>query len=224
MENNFTQTPHHFARVLRGLDELTEHFKHEPDKLNRWIKQLLLLCECSDREDIDDLMSRGQIRSKLWVIQTLKLLGLNAGNSLICGGWYGTLGRLLVESESCKVVHSFDIDYKAIKLANVFNNDLSSDNKFIWGDCAEKMSYVNNYDTVINTSCEHFENFEGFLHQVPSGKLLILQSNNFYNANGHVNCHANLDDFRESVQLDEELFSGTLKLYGYDRYMIIGRK
>lgn len=224
MENNVTQTPHHFARVLRGLDELTEHFKNEPEKLQRWTKQLLFLCEISDRKDIDDLMSRGQIRSKLWMAQTLKLLGLNTGNTLICGGWYGTLGRLLIESNLCRTVFSLDIDYNVVNLANVFNSDLDSWSRSQWGDCSGEMPYAQNYDTIINTSCEHFDNFDGFLNQLPNDKLLILQSNNFYNANGHVNCHDSLEHFRESVQLDEELFSGSLKLYGYDRYMIIGRK
>ena len=35
-------------------------------------------------------------------------------------------------------------------------------------------------DTIINTSCEHIRNFNSWYNAIPQGKLLILQSNNFF--------------------------------------------
>ena len=42
-------------------------------------------------------------------------------------------------------------------------------------------------DTVINTSCEHIENFNEWYDKIPKGKIVILQTNNYFDFE-HVNC------------------------------------
>ena len=43
-------------------------------------------------------------------------------------------------------------------------------------------------DTIINTSCEHIENFDSWYAKLSTGKLVILQSNNYFDIPEHVNC------------------------------------
>ena len=43
-------------------------------------------------------------------------------------------------------------------------------------------------DTIINTSCEHIENFARWYAKQSTGKLVILQSNNYFDIPEHVNC------------------------------------
>jgi hypothetical protein len=79
-------------------------------------------------------------------------------------------------------------------------------------------------DVVINTSCEHLtqEQYDKWLYAMPTGSLIIIQSNN-YDIPEHVRWHESFDDFRETCGL-HFLWGGEMKLPLYTRYMIIGRK
>jgi hypothetical protein len=79
-------------------------------------------------------------------------------------------------------------------------------------------------DTIINTSCEHVNNFEEWYAKIPNGKLVILQCNDYVEIEEHVNCHETLQGFETQTPLEVELFSGTLQLDKYKRYMRIGYK
>ena len=58
----------------------------------------------------EDCFSRGQLKSKIWLIEELKKLSLDLGVIFLCAGWYGTLATLLFESELCvEKIISFDI-------------------------------------------------------------------------------------------------------------------
>ena len=45
-------------------------------------------------------------------------------------------------------------------------------------------------------------------------KLVILQSNNYFDVEEHVNCSNNIDEFKAQAHCKEYLFTGTLDL-GY---------
>jgi hypothetical protein len=79
-------------------------------------------------------------------------------------------------------------------------------------------------DTVINTSCEHIENFKDWYAGIPLGKLVILQSNNYFDLPEHVNCVKDSLHFAEMAPLSREYFTGGLELEKYTRYMRIGIK
>lgn len=79
-------------------------------------------------------------------------------------------------------------------------------------------------DTIINTSCEHIENFSKWYDKIPEGKLVILQSNNFFEVDEHVNCSKDIDEFKAQAPCKEYLYTGTLDLEKYNRFMIIGIK
>ena len=79
---------------------------------------------------------------------------------------------------------------------------------------------------VVCTSCEHLDPklLDSMIYRVRAGALIILQSNNYFEVEEHINCHKSLDDFDKYIKLNTILYKGILKLDKFDRYMIIGTK
>ena len=77
-------------------------------------------------------------------------------------------------------------------------------------------------DTIINTSCEHIEKFTEWFNAIPKGKLVALQTNNYFDLPEHVNCVKNLAEFKEQAPLSDVIFGGRLELEKYTRFMLIG--
>jgi len=79
-------------------------------------------------------------------------------------------------------------------------------------------------DTIINTSCEHILDFHSWYSKIPNGKLIVLQTNNFFEIEEHVNCVKDLHQFSLASPMTEVLYEGELQLEKYCRYMRIGIK
>jgi hypothetical protein len=197
--------------------------------------------------DVDfdkDCFSRGQLKSKIWLVKTLEELNVELGTVFLCAGWYATLSVMLFESK-CQVhkIVSFDIDPSVWKIAETFNK------KWVLEDWRFKASTqdiheirfdehiydVNKNDgtterlwgypnTVINTSTEHIEDFSNWYSNILDKQLVILQGNNYYEIDEHVNCHATLEDFSASAPMSNVLYEGELQLDKYKRFMKIGYK
>ena len=194
----------------------------------------------------NDCFSRGQLQSKLWLVHELKKCNVDLGTVFLCAGWYATLATMLFESNiKLDNVRSFDIDPSCVDIAEVFNKPWFTDQwrfKSItqdimdidynehtwqyWSNANNRMSYpiTDSPNTVINTSCEHIENFTEWYAKIPNGKLVILQSNNFFEVDEHVNCSIDIDDFSRQTPLNSVLYSDSLQLEKYTRYMRIGYK
>lgn len=193
-----------------------------------------------------DCFSRGQLESKTWLVDTLETLDVDLGTVFLCAGWYGTLATMIFES-TVKVdkIRSFDIDESVTTIAEIFNKPWFVDSwKFksivadirdidfeqytwqFWSNANNRMSkpITDSPDTIINTSCEHIENFDDWYAKIPDGKLVILQSNNYFEVKEHVNCSKTLTAFAKQTPMKEELFSGELTLPKYKRFMRIGYK
>ena len=197
--------------------------------------------------DVDfdkDCFSRGQLKSKIWLVKTLEKLNVELGTVFLCAGWYATLAVMLFESK-CQVhkIVSFDIDPDVWKIAERFNK------KWVLEDWRFKASTqdiheirfdehiydVNKNDgtterlwgypnTVINTSTEHIEDFSNWYSNILDKQLVIIQGNNYYEIDEHVNCHATLQDFSASAPMSKVLYEGELQLDKYTRFMKIGYK
>ena len=198
----------------------------------------------NETEIWNDCFSRGQIESKLWLIKELKKCNIDLGIVFLCGGWYATLATMLFESTiNVDKIRSFDIDPSCRSIAETFNKPWVKDNwqfksstKDIMDINYEFESYEviradgttcpldDTPDTIINTSCEHIENFEEWYAMIPSGKLVILQSNNFFEVEEHINCATDLDNFSKMAPMEHVYFEGDLELEKYTRYMKIGYK
>jgi hypothetical protein len=193
-----------------------------------------------------DSISQGQLKSKMWLIETLKELKLNLGTVYLCAGWYGILAALLYDHDlTSSPIISIDMDETVIQNANIFNAreidiwrgkfhascaDITSPefsyNQLIWIDTSPKHVRAMRYqaNTVINTSCEHIVNFDYWYQNIPDGMLVILQSNNFEDIEEHSNCHASLKEFADVTPMKSVIFEGQLDLEKYSRFMRIGIK
>ena len=204
--------------------------------------------EILDKHKIEydkDVMSRGQLKSKKWLVSELSNLNLSLGTMFLCAGWYASVVPLMKESKlDFQKIRSFDIDPEVWKIAEIFNADLVSDS---WKFKASTQDIMDiNYtehtydtikpdgeltaigreipDTIVNTSCEHIDNFKDWYNKIPKGKLVILQSNNYFEIEEHVNCSSSLKEFSKSAPMKKTLYEGELDLGKYTRYMKIGRK
>ena len=199
--------------------------------------------------DIDydkDCFSRGQLQSKQWLVNELTKCDVELGTVFLCAGWYATLATMLFESDiKVDKVRSFDIDPSCIDIAETFNKPWFMDQwRFksitqdimdidynehmwqFWSNANNRLSrpITDTPDTIINTSCEHIENFAEWYAKITADKLLVLQSNNFFQVEEHVNCVNNIEEFKALAPMSEVLYSGELELPKYKRFMLIGYK
>ena len=193
-----------------------------------------------------DCFSRGQLQSKLWLVDELKKCNVDLGTVFLCAGWYATLATMLFES-SIKVdkVRSFDIDPSCVDIAEVFNKpwfvdqwrfksitqdimdiDYNKHTWQYWSNANNRMSYPisDSPNTIINTSCEHIENFDQWYAKIPTGKLICLQSNDYIAIEEHVNCVGSIEEFAAKAPMNTILYSGEFELPKYTRFMLIGYK
>jgi hypothetical protein len=205
---------------------------------------------------LTDAFSRGQLQSKLWLVNTVNELELNLGeHTYVCAGWYGVLPALMFERLDIDgKIYSFDIDPSTDNPADTLNKEYIIENmtfksfvydvrelkfekqiipinhyKYSDATTFEKQSGMQEIEPpscIINTSCEHIENFDEWWKTIPEGMLVIMQNNNFVEHDDEtvVNTVESLEDWSAKLNLSETLFEGTLELEKYDRYMCIGRK
>jgi len=196
---------------------------------------------------LKDALSEGQLNSKLWLLDRIK--GIDLGTVFICAGWYGVLATLMFEDENIYVdkIRSFDIDDSCWKIAEDLNEPWKADNwvfkastldivglfNYWYGEDGLYHYFTTNIkgkrvhikempNTIINTSCEHIENFTKWFNAIPTGKLVALQSNNYFEIEDHVNCVNSLDEFKQQAPLSNIIYEGELELEKYTRYMLIG--
>tara|TARA_B100000945_G_scaffold247418_1_gene203854 strand:+ start:810 stop:1478 length:669 start_codon:yes stop_codon:yes gene_type:complete len=189
---------------------------------------------------LKDALSEGQLNSKLWLLDKIK--GIDLGTVFICAGWYGVLATMMFEDENVYVdkIRSFDIDDSCWKVAEDFNRPWTKDEWRFKASTLDilKMNFPTEHktyrangtslilhempNTIINTSCEHIENFTNWFNLIPAGKLVALQSNNYFEIEDHVNCVNSLDEFKQQAPLSNIIYEGELELEKYTRYMLIG--
>lgn len=178
--------------------------------------------------ELRDAMSDGQLLSKMWVIQELDRL-IKSGDialgekqklkTLIVGGWIGTLALLMNAWELPLAIVSNDIDTRSCRIAEKLNYDY--DFKTIQDDMYS-ISY-DEYDIVINTASEHIKNIREWRRLIPSGKIIIVQNNNYVDGEGHISTVDSAAELRSMLSLADVFYEGTRRFHQYDRYMLIGR-
>jgi hypothetical protein len=181
-----------------------------------------------DRDRTLESFWKGQIRSKVWLIENLKPhVDYQKGYRMaIYGGWNGVLASLLYNS-GIPISHitSVDIDSACEEIANTMNKRHEMRGTFtaITADMCEYA--VEDADIVINTSCEHItqSQYENWLISVPETALIVLQSNNYFDCDEHIRCANNLEEFVNQSRINV-IKADTLHLPKYDRYMIIGKR
>lgn len=194
-------------------------------------------------------LSQGQIMSKTWLINELEKINqtidIKLGTVFLCGGWYGILATLLFEKNfDIEKIRSFDIDDSCRHFAEIINKpwvmddwkfkavtqnihdiDFSTHVYNVYRSNGTPCELTDSPNTIINTSCEHIDNFENwFFIKIPVGKLCILQTSNWKEIPEHINCCDSLNEFSEQTPMSNLLYEGEYKTPKYTRFMRIGYK
>jgi hypothetical protein len=194
--------------------------------------------------DLSDALSWGQLKSKRWLVDELEKIDLPLGTIFLCAGWYATLAAMLFQSKcSINKIRSFDIDENCATIAETVNRNYTKKDWHFKASTADihNIEYTDytyktkrfngtvceitdTAETVINTSCEHIENFAEWYSKIPKQTLTVLQSNNYFEIEDHINCSKNILEFAEQTPMTDCLYSGVLELPKYTRFMRIGIK
>lgn len=178
-------------------------------------------------------LNKNQMASKLWLAQSLlAAAGPRLGSVLVLGGWFGALGAVLLHDRRFAIerVVSVDIDPRCAPVAEALNATHVLAGRFT-ARTADMLALdyagaagEGRADLVVNTSCEHLAQFDRWYARIPAGQLLVLQSNDYFACDQHVNCVPDLAAFRRQAPLRDVLFAGERAMRRYVRFMLIGRK
>lgn len=191
-------------------------------------------------------LSEGQLQSKKWLIERLySELPLRFDCVFVLAGWHGMLSYLMLSSRLFRIgkIRSFDKDPECELVADTLNRAWTM-NDWQFKACTmniHELNYrpasysvtrangtpcdlVDSPDLIINTSCEHIEEFRKWWGRIPSSCYVVLQSNNARSIPGHINCVDGLDEFIDMAPMSELIYSGVLESDLYRRFMLIGRR
>ena len=240
------------TNILKLAHKLTEEKYTIPVNMGKMVNRF-------EGKPLTDSFSRGQLRSKIWISDKINDLDIDLGDMIyVCAGWYGVLSALLFERNKVKNILSFDSDPTTDNPADTLNKEQTIDGlrfkavvKDIHSLNYEDESFeVNHYrytdqnayettqqtlpakmkaSSVINTSCEHIEDFDDWWNDIPKGMLVIMQNNDFdEDHEDHddtvVNTVSSIEEWSKRLNVSETLYEGTLALDKYNRYMVIGYK
>ena len=171
-------------------------------------------------DEFRDMFSSGQIRSKEWLIKELSKYSAAFENNsaIIVGAWFGTLGILLKKCCPTLKITLLDIDPRCEKFVNNIIYD-DPNLKYITSDMYE---YHYKEKIIINTSCEHISDLREWINTIPLGRIVVLQSNNYYTGAGHINCVESVEELADQSGLRSIWYTGKLEMPMYTRFMIIG--
>jgi len=202
--------------------------------------------EAADMPDMNDFLSRGQVKSKLWMVSELaKVVEGNLGNVAFYGGWYNFMAYFLFSQFEVDKVYSLDVDSKVIdpskrlyptqveqerflpKTVNVskikWNNNIATvpTNQTEGEDPGEYWE-LDKINMIVNTSCEHMNN--EWFDNLPSGTLVVLQTNDYFDNPQHSNCCKDLEEAKNKYPMQSVMYEGELDTSLYNRFMLIGIK
>ena len=167
-----------------------------------WVSQWVSNNIASYMESFDDSVSQGQYESKLWLIETVAKMNLFNRQPIkieLIGSWFGFP----------QYMNHFDYDFKIAQYENYFDR-----------------KELRRRHIIINTASEHMNDIvemKSYYKNYPEMPLIILQSNNYFDIDDHVNCVNHEDELADKNDLFTLYYKGKTSLPLYDRYMVIGR-
>ena len=167
-----------------------------------------------------------QLQGKLWLINELQKLDLKFTKVCLVGGWFAQLiTPLLFDNFKVDIIHNYDIDEDAQLISYKFNRRYKEVGKY---KAIRTNTLIHplkeEYDLVINTSCEHMYPMKKFRELNPELKSwFVLQSTNETKFDDHINCVNSTKELAEQGELKQILYEGQLTLdNGMTRFMVIG--
>lgn len=222
-----------------------------PDINNRQLLQYITHCiddkfvgaicdwsaKWGDEANIHDHFSRGQMRSKTRIVEELSKIIDNKqlGTVVMYGGWYATIAFMLFQQFKVSKFYNLDMDADVLQTSRDFNQAYTASGIFEAVKCdVNQLTYDNNNQfnlpngtsvaptVVINTSCEHMT--DEWFYNLPDGQFVVIQTNNYFDNEQHINCVNSVQEALDKYQLSEVLFAEEIDNMICDRYMIIGIK
>jgi hypothetical protein len=191
---------------------------------------LKLIGKISNNGDIKSIVNSvnsNQNMSKEWLVDNIsQRLDFVVENPRVCvaAGWYGMLADKMRDFTDNKVV-SFDVDPKCAQYGKIMYPEVS----FKTADIND--FHAGQYDVLMCTSCEHIsdETLNKFLRTRKQQSLVVLQSNNYFGLEEHINCKNSLKEFIDSLtyavpSAKINILNSSEKRINdkFDRYMVIG--
>jgi hypothetical protein len=183
----------------------------------------------SERRVLSAAITDIQVNSKLWLLDRLFHLVPNGGlTMLVLGAWCGVLPWLanLTGRGWAGAWISIDRDANACSIGKrAFGRSMSNllfvchnAYDFDYQRVARRHNLV-----VINTICEHLDDFSAWRSMLPKGVITVLQSNDYRSCPDHINCVDSTEEFVAKSNLQRVVFQGSLVLPLFTRFMVIGR-
>jgi hypothetical protein len=182
--------------------------------------------------------SKGQLASKSWLLDELYQLGALPFQPVIAvlGCWIGSLNPFLQQHFAPDRVYGIDQDADSIQKSEKLNQQYVMNNWSYKGvvhdvdllDCAYMQfetggELINTKpEWIINTSCEHMST--GWFDSVDTDQLIIMQTNNSTEFDGHINVCYTIQEMQEKYPLSNTLYIGEMTTPAYTRFMQIGYK
>ena len=196
---------------------MVEYIKYTPEMANNWSRAYIETHR--ERpwafQRLVDASTTSQLESKFWLTEELSNVNESPKSAVLLGGWFAhVITSLLLDYTSVEKVTNFEIDEDAHFISYKFNRRYKKKEEIGYhgvpdGDAQyrsirrnvlfESLKGVetftgdekdpNQFDLVINTSCEHMFPMWKFREINPQllGKLFVLQSTNAREFEDHIN-------------------------------------
>ena len=233
---------------------MVAYIKYTPEMANNWSRAYIETHR--ERpwafQRLVDASTTSQLESKFWLTEELSNVNESPKSAVLLGGWFAhVITSLLLDYTSVEKVTNFEIDEDAHFISYKFNRRYKKKEEIGYhgvpdGDAQyrsirrnvlfESLKGVetftgdgkdpNQFDLVINTSCEHMFPMWKFREINPQllGKLFVLQSTNAREFEDHINCVDSEDELVDQSMLGDILYKGSKVLdNGITRFMVIGK-
>lgn len=185
-----------------------------------------------------DAFTLGQLVSKIWLTSVVfdRMGTMDTYNDVAyLGCWIGSLASWASIAFRAHRVFGFDSDPDSIALAEEYNSDMVEDNWRFKGvvsdvniiDWSNPEFVVDGElitdfraDLIVNTSAEHMS--DDWFMTASKDTLVIMQSNNNPNFEGHINCVDSLETMRAQYPMKNTVYAGSMTTPAYTRFMQIG--
>ena len=207
---------------------MVEYIKYTPELSNNWSRAWSETQKQRPWQSkrLLDSATTSQLQGKLWLINELQKLDLKFTKVCLVGGWFAQLiTPLLFDNFKVDIIHNYDIDEDAQLISYKFNRRYKELGKY---KAIRTNTLIHplkeEYDLVINTSCEHMYPMKKFRELNPELKSwFVLQSTNETKFDDHINCVNSTKELAEQGELKQILYEGQLTLdNGMTRFMVIG--
>lgn len=166
-----------------------------------------------------DSLSRGQLYSKLQVVDMLMYQPVRWRSGGFMGHWHGLLPRMLWAHGAIQDGRGVELSPFWSEFSNALNSDWSWSS--VVGDVTDGMQNMGGCDLLVNTSCEHMSDV--WLSNVACGTTVCAQSTD-YDHPTHINRVSSLEQFVGKFSGYKIIDADSTRHEIYSRYTVLAVK